>query len=140
MYSQASVPAAIALTELIATLDCTGGFYSTQRWRGAALGTLLDAARPLPGAAWVRVASITGYRWSLPLDTAHAALLATHVGDEALSHMHGAPLRLVAPGERGFAWVKWVTSIEVLTTPDWGALASLYTSSFTPEGRGIKRD
>ena len=33
--------------ELLATLDCTGGFYSRQRWRGIALERLLSRARPL---------------------------------------------------------------------------------------------
>ncbi len=34
------------------------------------------------------------------------ALLATHIGEEPLSHEHGFPLRLVAPCRRGFEWVK----------------------------------
>lgn len=121
---------------LEATLDCTGGFYSTQLWRGVRIGRLLERAGLLPGASWVRFSSVTGYRWSLPLDEARAALLATHVGEEPLSHEHGSPARLVAPGRRGFEWVKWVTRIEVAATPDPGQVLSLYTSSFTPAGRG----
>ena len=128
------MPAPPAAVE--ATLDCTGGFYSTQRWRGAAVGDLLDLAGVLPEARWVRFVSITGYRWSLPIDEARGALLATHVGDEPLSHAHGAPARLVAPGRRGFEWVKWVVRIETLTAPDHGQVASLYLSSITPAGRG----
>jgi DMSO/TMAO reductase YedYZ molybdopterin-dependent catalytic subunit len=62
--------------------------------------------------------------------------LATHVGGEPISHDHGAPARLVAPGRRGFEWVTWVARIEVLTAPDAGQVLSLYTSSFTPAGRG----
>ena len=34
-----------ALDELVATLDCTGGFYSTQRWRGVRIGRLIDRGR-----------------------------------------------------------------------------------------------
>src|SRR5205823_5153213 len=30
--------------ELVATLDCTGGFYSTQRWRGVRLSRILELA------------------------------------------------------------------------------------------------
>jgi DMSO/TMAO reductase YedYZ molybdopterin-dependent catalytic subunit len=120
--------------ELTATLDCTGGFYSTQRWRGTSLGRVLDRAGPRAGH--VRVISYTGYRWSFSLDEARRFLLATHVGDEPLAHGHGAPLRLVAPGRRGFQWVKWVARVEVHAEPDLGAPAATLWSSFTPAGRG----
>jgi hypothetical protein len=120
-----------------ATLDCTGGFYSTQHWRGALVGRLLDKAGVLPTAGWVSFVSVTGYRWSLPLGEARAALLATHVGGESLAYGHGAPARLVAPGRRGFEWVKWVVRIEALTALDPGQVFSIYHSSFTPAGRGL---
>ena len=80
--------------------------------------------------------SHTGYRWSFELQDAFGLLLATDVGGEALSHEHGAPVRLVAPGRRGFEWVKWVVCVELHDSPDPGALASTVWSSFTPEGRG----
>jgi DMSO/TMAO reductase YedYZ molybdopterin-dependent catalytic subunit len=120
--------------ELVCTLDCTGGFYSAQRWRGVALGALLDRA----GARGdhVRVISHTGYRWSFGVDDARGMLLATTVGGEPLSHDHGAPVRLVAPGRRGYQWVKWVVGVEVHDGPDPGALASTVWSSLTAEGRG----
>jgi DMSO/TMAO reductase YedYZ molybdopterin-dependent catalytic subunit len=121
---------------LVATLDCTGGFYSTQRWRGVRLATLLDQAGPTAKAAHVRVVSHTGYRWSFDLATARKLLLATHVGDEPLSHDHGAPVRLVAPDRRGFEWVKWVTRIELHEHGDQGAAASTVWSSLTARGRG----
>jgi len=123
--------------ELTATLDCTGGFASTQRWSGVRLGRLLDEAGVATGGRHVRVISRTGYRWSFGLEDARALLLATRVGDEALSHGHGAPCRLVAPGRRGFQWVKWVERIEVHEDPDPGALASTVLSSFTAAGRGV---
>jgi DMSO/TMAO reductase YedYZ molybdopterin-dependent catalytic subunit len=121
---------------LVATLDCTGGFYSTQRWRGIRLGELIDRAAPRADAAHVRVVSHTGYRWSFDIATARELLLATHVGCEPLSHGHGAPVRLVAPGRRGFEWVKWVTRIELHDSPDPGAAASTVWSSLTARGRG----
>lgn len=42
----------------------------------------------------------------------------------------------MAPGRRGFQWVKWVVRIEVSPEPDPGPVASTVWSSFTPEGRG----
>ncbi len=122
--------------ELEATLDCTGGFFSTQRWQGIRVGRLLDQVDLNADAGYVSFISVTSYRWSLPLEEARAALLATHVGGEPLSHEHGAPLRLVAPGHRGMEWVKWVARVEVLNVPDPGQLLSIFTSSFTPAGRG----
>ena len=121
---------------LVATLDCTGGFYSTQRWSGIRLDSLLARADPLPRARHVRLVSETGYRWSFDLADARELLLATRVGGEPLSHDHGAPVRLVAPGRRGFQWVKWIARVELHDEPDYGAPASTVWSSFTPAGRG----
>jgi DMSO/TMAO reductase YedYZ molybdopterin-dependent catalytic subunit len=122
--------------ELVATLDCTGGFYSTQRWRGARLGRILQMAHPKHAAGHVSVASVTGYRWSFAIDGARELLLATHVGGETLSYEHGAPVRLVVPWARGFQWVKWVQRIELLDHPDYGAPASTVWSSLTVAGSG----
>jgi DMSO/TMAO reductase YedYZ molybdopterin-dependent catalytic subunit len=122
--------------ELVATLDCTGGFYSTQRWRGTLLARVLDQATLSGRARHVSVVSRTGYRWSFALEDASRLLLATHIGNAALSHEHGAPVRLVSPGSRGFQWVKWVHRIELLEDPDYGAPASTVWSSFTRAGRG----
>ncbi len=121
---------------LVATLDCTGGFFSTQRWRGVTVGRLLDEAGVVGGAGHVRVISHTGYRWSFSLGDARRLLLASHVGDEPLAHGHGAPCRLVAPGRRGFQWVKWVERVEVHDDPDPGAVVSTVASSFSAAGRG----
>jgi DMSO/TMAO reductase YedYZ molybdopterin-dependent catalytic subunit len=111
-----------------AVLDCTGGWYTEQLWRGVRVGDLLDAAQPQADAVAVSFVSVTGYRWSLSLGEARAALLATHAGDDALDHGRGAPLRLVAPGRRGFQWVKWVERVEVLTARDAGQWAVIFTS------------
>jgi hypothetical protein len=117
--------------ELVATLDCTGGFYTTQRWRGVRLSTLLDETGVPARATHVRVISVTGYRWSFPLAEARDLLLATHVAGAPLTHGHGAPCRLVAPGHRGFQWVKWVERIELHDGPDPGALVSTVLSSLS---------
>jgi DMSO/TMAO reductase YedYZ molybdopterin-dependent catalytic subunit len=122
--------------ELVATLDCTGGFYSTQRWRGVRLGRILSLAGVDPAARHVSVVSQTGYRWSFALDDARELLLATQVGGEPLSHDHGAPVRLIVPAARGFQWVKWVERINLLEHPDYAAPASTVWSSLTSAGRG----
>ncbi|ELZ40881.1 oxidoreductase molybdopterin binding protein [Halorubrum saccharovorum DSM 1137] len=117
--------------ETEALLDCTSGWYTVQEWGGIRVGDLLDAAGELDDDdAYVRFVSVTGYRWSLPIDEARDALLATRVGGERLSHGHGAPARLVAPDRRGFQWVKWVTRVEVRSEYDLGQWVVTLVSGF----------
>lgn len=94
-------------------LDCTGGWWSRQEWSGARVSKLLA---PRTGGS-VEVTSATGYRRRLPLTD--DLLVATDVGGRALSAGHGAPIRLVVPGRRGYHWVKWVTRIEHDDAPWW---------------------
>ncbi|MFC7026606.1 molybdopterin-dependent oxidoreductase [Halomicroarcula sp. GCM10025324] len=111
-------------------LDCTSGWYSDHEWQGVRVGDLLDAADPDDPAAWVQFRSVTGYRWSLPIDEARDAVLATHVDGERLSHGHGFPLRLVAPGRRGFQWVKWVEEVRVTKRREVGEWLAIFVSGF----------
>jgi DMSO/TMAO reductase YedYZ molybdopterin-dependent catalytic subunit len=113
-----------------ALLDCTSGWYSVHDWGGVRVGDLLDEAGVADDAAWVRFRSVTGYRWSLPLEEARDALLATHVDGDRLAHGHGAPVRLVAPGRRGFQWVKWVDAVEVRRHRDPGQWVATLVSGF----------
>ena len=98
-----------------ATLDCTGGFYSTQAWEGARLDRVLGK---IDGSS-IRVVSSTGYERRFPLAEANRVWLATRVGGRTLDAGHGFPARLVAPDRRGFWWVKWVVAVEVDDLPAW---------------------
>jgi hypothetical protein len=100
---------------LTATLDCTGGFYSTQEWSGARLDRLM---KKMSGTS-VRVVSQTGYERRFPTEEASRLLLATRFGGQLLDPGHGFPVRLVAPDRRGFWWVKWVVAIQVDDLPHW---------------------
>ena len=102
-----------------ATLDCTGGWYTVQHWSGLPVATLLERAGLKDGARSLLFRSTTGYARRFPLDDADDLLLATHVEDEELSAEHGFPLRLVAPGYRGYGWVKWISEVEVSRDPRW---------------------
>jgi hypothetical protein len=105
---------------LRAVLDCTGGWYAEQEWAGVRLDRLLaDLGVDLPEDGSVDVVSVTGFRRRLPLRDAGRLLLAVSAAGEPLSAGHGAPVRLVAPGRRGFWWVKWVTRVEVVDQPWW---------------------
>ena len=106
-------------SETTATIDCTGGWYSEQAWSGLPLAELLKAADPTPRASSITVTSATGYYRRFSLEEAEGYMLATRIGGAELSRGHGFPARLVAPGKRGFEWVKWVTRIEVNESPKW---------------------
>jgi hypothetical protein len=101
---------------LRASLDCTGGWYSTQDWEGVSLARLLP---DLGSAESIEVRSATGYARRFPASDAARLLLAVRAGGRPLTSGHGAPARVVAPGRRGFWWVKWVTRITVGSTPWW---------------------
>ena len=101
-----------------AILDCTGGWYSEQDWEGAWLSRLLPPPE-LAGALSVSVVSVTGYGRRFAIRDLPRLLLATRVGGGELTAGNGYPARLVAPGRRGFWWVKWVREIRVEGLPWW---------------------
>lgn len=120
-------PLALGYDEVVAladrtqavVLDCTGGWYSAQVWSGVSLARLLELAGVRPEARSIRIESVTGYARHLDLSEAADGLLATHVAGEPLDRAHGFPARLVIPGRRGFAWVKWVTRVHLSARPAW---------------------
>jgi hypothetical protein len=97
-------------------LDCTSGWYAEQDWTGVPVKRLIPATGD---ARSLLVRSRTGYWVRLPIDDIDHLLLATGVGGRPLSPGHGYPARLVAPGRRGFWWVKWVDRIELSSAPPW---------------------
>jgi hypothetical protein len=101
---------------LRATLDCTSGWYAHQDWEGVPVAALV---RDTGAARSLYVHSTTGYWIQFPIGDLDRLLLATRAGGAALSVGHGFPARLVAPGRRGFWWVKWVDRIELRSTPWW---------------------
>ena len=111
---------ALPQERLTATLDCTSGWCSTQAWEGVRLRTLLATAGvPLSGRRSIEIRSTTGYARWFGLDTLDNLWLATAVAGAPLTYGHGFPARIVAPGRRGFWWVKWVASIEPAARPPW---------------------
>lgn len=100
---------------VVARLDCTGGWWSEQSWDAV---PLRDLVGDRPGRS-VRVRSATGYDRFFARHELDELYLAVGYGGEPLRPGHGAPVRLVAPGRRGYWWVKWVVSVEPDDRPAW---------------------
>ncbi len=104
-----------------ARLDCTSGWYADATWSGVRLADLIPSAT-LATATSLTVRSITGYTRTFPAADAGSLWLAVSCQGRPLSPGTGAPVRLVAPGRRGFWWVKWVVSVEISQQPSWQQL------------------
>jgi DMSO/TMAO reductase YedYZ molybdopterin-dependent catalytic subunit len=102
-------------SEVTTTLDCTGGWYTIQTWRGVRLTELLNQAQLQPEAIGIALKGVMGYSAVFTLEQAGEIVLATHVGGEILNHVHGFPLRAVVPSRRGWQWVKWLTEVEIIS-------------------------
>ena len=105
---------ALSTSEVTATLDCTGGWYTVQTWRGISLTTLLAQAQIRPKAIGMILRGVMDYTAPFTIEQAEEILLATQVSGEVLNHSHGFPMRAVVPSRRGWHWVKWLTEIEVI--------------------------
>ncbi|MGH9270080.1 MAG: molybdopterin-dependent oxidoreductase [Ilumatobacteraceae bacterium] len=100
---------------VIATLDCTGGWWSEQTWDAVPLGELL----PDVAGRSVRVRSATGYDRYVDRGDLDRVHLAVGYGGRPLRAGHGAPVRMIVPGRRGPWWVKWVVAVEPSDRPAW---------------------
>jgi DMSO/TMAO reductase YedYZ molybdopterin-dependent catalytic subunit len=83
---------------------------------GVSVDVLLDAARPLPEAAYVLATSTTGYTTNLPLSHVRGGLAWvawTHEG-RPLPREHGGPVRLLVPHLYFWKSAKWVTRLTLL--------------------------
>ena len=99
-----------------AVIDCTGGWYCEQKWEGVRLSRVLQ---PAAGDLSLVVRSVTGYTRRFDLRALDNLLLATRMAGDELSADNGFPVRLVAPGERGFWWVKWLAEVRTDGLPAW---------------------
>ncbi len=105
---------ALPQDDITAILDCTSGWYSEQRWTGVRLDRLIRSDKRS-----IDVRSATGYARRFPTRDLANLWLVTAAGGKPLSAGHGFPARIVAPGRRGFWWVKWVVEIRPSDTPWW---------------------
>lgn len=125
----------------------------TAHWTGVPLAYLLGKAGVLQNAVEVVFtgadAGVQGgvphhYARSLPVREALRAdvVLAYKMNGAELPPQHGHPLRLVVPGWYGMASVKWLKSIEVVTSPFTGfqqQVAYRYQDSADDAGTPVSR-
>ena len=131
--------------ELVAVNQCSGnsrgmfqpgvagaqwdnGAMGNARWTGVRLRDVLDRAGVKAGAVAVRfkglekpvVEGAPHFMKSLDIDHARdgEVMLAYLMNGEQLPLLNGFPLRLIVPGWYATYWVKMLTDIEVLDTPD----------------------
>ena len=83
---------------------------------GVSVDTLLEAAGPLPEAAYVMAHATTGYETNLPLAdvVGGKAWLVWEADGKPLSDEHGGPVRLLVPHLYFWKSAKWVTRLELM--------------------------
>ncbi len=104
---------------IYAVLDCPGFFVDKGYWTGVKIIDLLNLAGLDEDATRLRfVDADDSYDKSILIEkireNENGFLVAYEFNDEGFSEVHGFPLRIVAEGEPGSVWVKWLGKIEVL--------------------------
>jgi hypothetical protein len=97
-------------------LNCPGFFTDEGNWTGVRISDLLDLAGVKPRAEQVKFVAADGkYSANLKLEEVmgEGMLIAYAFEDKPLAKVHGYPLRVVAKGQQGNRWVKWLGEIVV---------------------------
>jgi DMSO/TMAO reductase YedYZ molybdopterin-dependent catalytic subunit len=86
------------------------------RFDGVSVDTLLETARPMPGADYVMARSHTGYTTNLPLEdvTGGKAWVVWGVNSGPLPDIHGGPARLLVPHLYFWKSAKWVSGLQLM--------------------------
>ena len=126
--------------EVVADFHCVAGWSATGlRWEGvpfAAFHREVLAPRATGTVTPVKFVGSDGH-WSVALlEDVHGddVLLAEHLDGRPLDGNHGAPLRLVSPGQYGFINTKHLCRIELLTAEP----ATCVGSASTQAGIGLR--
>lgn len=112
---------AYQMVDQYATLTCIsnpvgGDLIGTTLFQGVRLRDVLETAEIDPSVIDIKFTGVDGYSESLPVETAFhpETLLCYSMGNQPLTKIHGAPLRLYTPGHFGIKSPKWIIKIEAL--------------------------
>jgi len=86
------------------------------RWGGIVLKDIVALTSVADDLRGMRFWGTDGYQVSLPIEHLTDAVLATEMNGQALTSVHGFPLRLIVPGLTESAMPKWLQRIELLGT------------------------
>jgi len=111
---------ALKKQEQITMHYCIQGWSGVAKWGGVPMRTILEMAKPDPEAKYVVFYSFgEGGEGGMYYDVHKIenmkhklTLLAYEMNGEALTELHGLPLRLRCENELGFKNIKWVRAIE----------------------------
>jgi sulfite oxidase len=112
---------------LMATLECwypNGGplLVSNGNWTGVPLNVIIEEAEPNISAASVNFYALDGYMMgAFSLDEMMARddfLLAYELNGQTLPPAQGYPLKLVLPGVAGYENGRWLSRIEISSSPN----------------------
>lgn len=121
--------------KVVADFHCVAGWSATGlRWEGVAFAALYRevlAPRAAGTVTHVKFVGADGH-WSVALledVLGDDVLLAEHLDGRPLDGDHGAPLRLVSPGQYGFINTKHLCRIELLTAEPATCVGSASTEA-----------
>ena len=123
------------LVSQVSDFHCVEGWsVADVAWGGFRFSEILQRVKPKPEAKYAVFHALgeTNYKpdglghyvESFPIDQlvepGKECLLTLSMNGKPLSHDHGAPLRVVAPYDLGYKSIKYVTRIELSSTPQKG--------------------
>ena len=121
--------------EVVADFHCVAGWSATGlRWEGVAFAAFYREVLAPRAAGTVTHVKFVGRdgHWSVALledVLGDDVLLAEHLDGRPLDANHGAPLRLVSPGQYGFINTKHLNRIELLTAEPATCVGSASTEA-----------
>ncbi len=97
---------------------CPGFFANHGQWKGISMNALLQKAKVTEGGTLLTIRGPEGTyekveRFHLKDALSNTVFLAYEINGKPLPQKHGFPLRIVAEGHFGFAWIKYVYKITI---------------------------